>query len=64
MVYNCIMKKTDQFVHDWKNADIQGLRNEMMLTDWDTTMQDKDADDSWRFFHSKIIQLTDTSIFQ
>ena len=54
--------KTDQLVHDWNNADIQGLRNEMMLTDWDTTMQDLDADDSWRFFHSKVIQLTDKYI--
>ena len=53
---------TDQLVHDWNNADILGLRNEMMLTDWDTTMQDLDADESWRFFHSKIIQLTDKYI--
>ena len=47
------INKTDQLVHDWSNADIQGLRNEMMLTDWDTTMQDLDVDDSWRFFTQK-----------
>ena len=56
------INKTDQHVHDWNNADIQGLRNEMMLTDWDTTMQDLDADNLWRFVHSKIIQLTDKYI--
>ena len=48
--HECTIKKTDQLVHDWNNADILGLRNEMMLTEWDTTMQDLDADDSWRFF--------------
>ena len=50
---------SSQMIPSWKNANLDGIRNRLEDTNWDSELANQDCNGAWLTFHTKILELID-----
>ncbi len=54
LLFNSKYNFSTEFINDWKNGNMEGLRDFLGTTDWRSELQDLDTEDSWKFIKDTI----------
>ena len=54
VIFNSKFNSSDELIEDWKNGDVEGLKDFLKMVNWYETMDGRDTEECWKFFKDKI----------